>query len=69
MNYIDPILPNQREAKLKYLDGDFQITREGEYVRCAISGASIRIDDLRYWNVDKQLAYRSAMEAFTDRSN
>ena len=67
MNFIDPILPNQREAKLKYLDGDFQIIREGEFVRCAVSGAAIRIDDLRYWNVDKQLAYRSAVESFTDK--
>ena len=67
MNFIDPILPNQREAKLKYLDGDFQIIREGEFVRCAVSGAVIRIDDLRYWNVDKQLAYRSAVESFADK--
>ena len=67
MNFIDPTLPPQREAKVKYLDGDFQIIREGEYVRCAISGAPIRIDDLRYWNVDRQFAYRSAVESFADR--
>ncbi len=67
MNFIDPTLPPQREAKVKYLDGDFQIVREGEYVRCAISGAPIRIDDLRYWNVDKQVAYRSAVESFADK--
>ena len=67
MNFIDPILPQQREAKLKYLDGDFQIIREGEFVRCAVSGTPIRIDDLRYWDVDKQVAYRSAAEAFADR--
>lgn len=68
MNFIDPILHSQREAKLKYLDGDFQIVREGEFVRCAVSGAAIRIDDLRYWNVDKQLAYRSAKESLADHS-
>jgi hypothetical protein len=67
MNFIDPTLPPQREAKVKYLDGDFQIVREGEYVRCAISGAAIRIDDLRYWNVDKQVAYRSAIESSADK--
>ncbi len=66
MNFVDPIIPNHREAKLKYLDGDFQIVKEGEFVRCAVSGAQIRIDDLRYWSVDKQLAYRSAAEAFAD---
>lgn len=69
MNFIDPILSPQREAKLKYLDGDFQIVKEGEFVRCAVSGAAIRIDDLRYWNVDKQVAYRSAIEAFADKFN
>ena len=67
MNFIDPILPPQREAKLKYLDGDFQVLREGEFVRCAVSGKPIRIDDLRYWDVDKQIAYFSAAEAFADR--
>lgn len=67
MNFIDPILSPQREAKLKFLDGEFQIIREGEFVRCAISGIAIRIDDLRYWNVDKQMAYRSAVEVFSDR--
>lgn len=65
MNFIDPILPPQREAKLKYQDGDFQILREGEFVRCAVSGLPIRIDDVRYWSVDKQEAYRSAVEAFS----
>ncbi|MDE2447076.1 MAG: DUF2093 domain-containing protein [Alphaproteobacteria bacterium] len=67
MNFIDPSLPPQREAKLKYLDGDFQIIREGEFVRCAVSGAPIRLDDLRYWSVDKQIAYRSAAESYADR--
>ncbi len=66
MNFIDPILHSQREAKLKYLDGDFEIVREGEFVRCAVSGAPIRIDNLRYWNVDKQLAYKSAEESLAD---
>ncbi len=68
MNFIDTNLPPQREAKVKYLDGDFQIVREGDFVRCAISGALIRIDDLRYWNVDSQVAYRSALESFADKS-
>lgn len=66
MNFIDPVMSPQREAKLKYQDGDFQILREGEFVRCAVSGSAILIDDLRYWNVDKQFAYRSAVEALAD---
>lgn len=66
MNYLDPILSPQREAKLKYLDGDFQVLREGEFVRCAVSGDPIRVDSLRYWNVDRQLAFKSAWESFLD---
>jgi hypothetical protein len=67
MNFIDPILPPQREAKLRYLDGDYQVLREGEFVRCAVSGDPIRLDNLRYWNVDKQVAYKSAWESFLDQ--
>ncbi len=67
MNFHDPILPSQREAKLRYLDGDFEILKEGDFVRCAVTGDPIRIDNLRYWNVDKQVAYKSAREAMKDR--
>jgi hypothetical protein len=66
MNYLDPLVSPQREAKLKYLDGDFQVLREGEFVRCAISGDPIRVDNLRYWNIDLQRAYKSAWESFLD---
>jgi hypothetical protein len=68
MNFIDPILHSQREAKLKYLDGDFQVVKEGEFVRCGVSGYAIRIEDLRYWNVDKQIAYKSANESLSDHN-
>jgi hypothetical protein len=64
MNFLDPIVPQQREAKLKYLDADFQVLREGEFVRCAVTGEPIRIDHLRYWNVERQVPYRSADVAF-----
>jgi hypothetical protein len=66
MNFIDPILSPQREAKLKYLDGEYQILREGEFVICAVTGDPVRVDNLRYWNVDKQVAYKSAREAYLD---
>ena len=29
----------------------------GHFVRCAVTGASIPLDELRYWNVEKQEAY------------
>lgn len=50
-------------AKLEYLDGEFRILIPGAYVLCAVSGKQIPIDDLRYWNVDKQEAYAGHSEA------
>lgn len=45
------------EAEVEYLDGEFRIVRPGTFVRCAATGAPIRIEDLRYWNVDLQEPY------------
>ena len=50
-----PIAP--AEATLEYLDGDFKVVTPGSFVRCAVTGAPIAIEDLRYWNVDLQEAY------------
>ena len=47
------------EAKLEYLDGDFRILRPGGYVRCAVTGEPIPLDELRYWSVNRQEAYSS----------
>jgi hypothetical protein len=64
MNFLDPNLPGMREAKLKYLDADYQVLREGDFVRCAVSGNAIRLENLRYWDVERQLAFASAEAAF-----
>lgn len=48
------------EAKLKYLDGDFEVMMPGAFVLCAITGKQIALDDLRYWSVDRQEAYADA---------
>ncbi|MET0539676.1 MAG: DUF2093 domain-containing protein [Xanthobacteraceae bacterium] len=45
------------EAELKYLDGDFRIVRPGTYVRCAVTGLPIPLEELKYWSVDLQEAY------------
>ena len=66
MNFIDPIFPTQREAKLKYLDADYQILREGDFVRCGVTGDPISLDNLRYCSVSKQVAYKSAAESYAD---
>jgi hypothetical protein len=47
----------QGEAKLQYLDGDFRVIAPGTFVRCAVSGEPIPLDELRYWSVDRQEAY------------
>ncbi len=65
MNFHGNPIPPQREAKLRFLDADFQVLREGEFVRCAVTGDPIRVDDIRYWSVDRQEAYKSARESLT----
>lgn len=45
------------EARLDYLDGDFRVISPGAYVRCAITGVHIPLDELKYWSVDRQEAY------------
>ena len=63
MNFHGHKVPAQREAKLKYLDADFQVLKEGDFVRCAVTGDPIHLDNLRYWSVDRQEAYKSAGES------
>jgi hypothetical protein len=45
------------EAQVQYLDGDFRVISPGTYVRCAVSGVQIPLDELKYWSVDLQEAY------------
>lgn len=56
MNRIEHPMPG-REAKIKYLDADFQVIKPGQFVRCAITGLPIALEDLRYWSVERQEAY------------
>ncbi len=52
--------PGTNEARIRYLDADFQVMSPGAFVRCTISGESIPIDELKYWSVARQEAYVSA---------
>ncbi len=52
------------EAQIRYLDGDYVVLRPGSYVRCAITGKHIPIDELSYWNVDRQEPYANAQVAW-----
>ena len=54
-------------AKLKYLPNNFNVLVAGDHVICAISGKKIMLENLTYWNVDKQEAYYSYIEASLQR--
>lgn len=45
------------QAQVDFLDGEFRILRPGAFVRCAVTGEPIPLDELRYWDVDLQEAY------------
>jgi hypothetical protein len=47
------------EAEIRYLDGDFRVVRPGAFVRCAVTGAAIALEELKYWSVERQEAYVS----------
>lgn len=52
-----------RLAKLNYLANGFRVLVPGDHVVCAISGAPIALDELRYWSVVRQQPYVGAVEA------
>ena len=52
-----------REARLHYMAGTFRVLADGDHVRCAVTGAVIPIEELRYWSVARQEAYASAQAA------
>ena len=54
---------NKKLAKIKYLPNKFEILENGDHVICAISGKTIRLKDLQYWNVELQEPYFSYVEA------
>jgi hypothetical protein len=60
MNRFDPGFSHGKEARLRFLDGDYQIVVQGEYVRCAVSSRPIKLEELKYWSVARQEAYASA---------
>jgi len=59
LNRTDRSSPGPGEAEVKYLDGDFRVVRPGAFVRCAVTGVPIPLEELRYWSVDLQEAYAS----------
>ena len=53
------------EARLRYLDADYQVVTPGSYVTCAVTGRRIPLSELRYWSVDRQEPYADAEASLT----
>nr|WP_294848840.1 DUF2093 domain-containing protein [uncultured Sphingomonas sp.] len=49
-----------REARIHYLDGTFRLLATGDFVRCAVTGVQIPLEELRYWSVERQEPYADA---------
>lgn len=63
MNRFERTFSPGTQAQVKYLDADYQVISPGQFVRCAATGNPIKLDELRYWSVERQEAYASAHEA------
>ena len=59
MSAMNVMERDQGEARLHYLDGEYEVVTPGGYVVCAVTGTHIPLDALRYWSVDLQEAYAS----------
>ena len=57
MNQHERIPRPATEAEIRYLDGDFRVLKPGNFVRCSVTGATIPLDELRYWSAERQEAY------------
>jgi hypothetical protein len=63
MNRIERFFGLKGEARVRYLDGEYQVLGAGDFVRCAVTGDAIILDNLRYWSVERQEAYSSPAAA------
>lgn len=59
MNISERLPPTGPEAVVHYEQGDFRVVKPGAFVRCAVTGAAIRLENLRYWSVEWQEPYVS----------
>lgn len=50
-----------RLARLHYLPGTFRVLSHGDHVLCAVTRQPIPLAELKYWSVERQEAYASAM--------
>lgn len=52
-----------RPARLHYMANGFRVLAPGDHVLCAVTGARIALEDVRYWSVREQAAYATAQVA------
>ena len=64
MNAFDPSLGKSGgPAVLHYGDGEFAVISPGPFVLCAVTGARVPLENLRYWSPELQEAYAGPTEA------
>lgn len=49
----------EKQAELRYLPADYITLKQGSFVLCAVTGDKILLDNLNYWNVERQEAYKN----------
>ena len=52
-------------ARVHYMAGTFRLLSAGDHVVCAVTGARIPLEELRYWSVARQQPYASAVASLT----
>jgi hypothetical protein len=57
MNRHERMPGSSGEAVVEFRDGDYRVIKPGAFVRCAVTGAPIPLDELKYWDVDLNEAY------------
>jgi hypothetical protein len=60
MNRYERPLPAGNEARIAYSTPEYKVVQHGSFVRCAVTGEPILLEDLKYWSVELQEAYISA---------
>lgn len=55
--------PADRPAKLYFQPNGYRVLSPGNHVVCAMSGATVPLEGLRYWSVERQEAYASCIES------
>ena len=59
MNTLERFIGFRGEAHVRFKDGEFEVLKSGDFVRCAVTGAVIPLTQLKYWSVALQEAYAS----------